>query len=252
MRSFTLHREGVSVMAKYIFLVLLVIAVAGAGGYYAAIQYDQTRTIVQAEQDKKDAAKQAELKAKEEKEAKAKEKARRKQELLDKRTGRAEEPDQVIRGLTADMLVSKEMDGATYYRYEDPIEDGIFLQPYLVRDAGGTAVIHVILRHRGSQPMNFKGVGLQVTEEDIYFVRASGNVVTSNTNSGIMEWCDQVADPETLKGMREVGDQLAGKILMIGVKGGSNDDRMLSATEATRIKNMIELCDIFNGKKQQK
>ncbi len=30
-------------MAKYIFLVLLVIAVAGAGGYYAAIQYDQTR-----------------------------------------------------------------------------------------------------------------------------------------------------------------------------------------------------------------
>ena len=74
-------------MAKYIFLVLLVIAVAGAGGYYAAIQYDQTRAIVQAEQDKKDAAKQEELKAKEEKEAKARAKARRKQELIDKRTG---------------------------------------------------------------------------------------------------------------------------------------------------------------------
>ena len=235
---------------KYIFLVLLVIAVAGVGGYYAAIQYDQTRAIVQAEQDKKDAAKQAEIKAKEEQEAKEREKARRKQEILDKRMGRTEEPDQVVRGLTADMLVSKEMDGSTYYRYEDPTEDGIFLQPYIVRDAGGTAVIHIILRHRGGKPMNFKGVGLQVSEEDTYFVRASGNVVTSKTDSGVMEWCDQVADTETLKGMQEVGDQLAGKILMIGVPGGSNDDRMLSATEALRIKNMLELCDIFNGKKK--
>jgi hypothetical protein len=52
-------------------------------------------------------------------------------------------------------------------------------------------------------------------------------VVTSNTNTGIMEWCDQVADSETLKGMQGVADQLAGKILMIGVPGGSNDDRML-------------------------
>ena len=239
-------------MAKYIFLVLLVVAVAGAGGYYAAIQYDQTRAIVQAEQDKKDAAKQEELKAKEEKEAKARAKARRKQEIIDKRTGKAEEPDQVIRGLTADMLVSKEMDGSTYYRYEDPIEDGIFLQPYLVRDAGGRAVIHIILRHRGGRPMNFQGVGLQVSEEEIYFVRTSGNVVTSNTNTGIMEWCDQVADSETLKGMQGVADQLAGKILMIGVPGGSNDDRMLSATEASRIKNMLDLCDIFNGKKKTK
>jgi hypothetical protein len=47
-----------------------------------------------------------------------------------------------------------------------------------------------------------------------------------------------------------VGDQLAGKILMLGVPGGSNDDRMLSATEAQRIKNMLELCDILNGKKK--
>lgn len=235
---------------KYIFLVLLVIAVAGVGGYYAAIQYDQTRAIVQAEQDRKDAAKQAEIEAKEAKEAKLKEKARRKQALIDKRSGRTEEPDQVIRGLTADMLVGKEMDGSTYYRYEDPTEDGIFIQPYLVRDGGGTAVIHIILRHRGQKPMNFKGVGLQTSEEDIFFVRASGNVVTSNTNTGVMEWCDQVADGETLKAMREVGDQLAGKILMLGVQGGSNDDRMLSATEAQRIKNMLELCDILNGKKK--
>lgn len=235
---------------KYIFLVLLVIAVAGVGGYYAAIQYDQTRAIVQAEQDKKDAAKQAEIAAKEAKEAQARDKARRKQALIDKRTGKAEEPDQVIRGLTADMLVAKEMDGSTYYRYEDPTEDGIFLQPYIVRDSGGTAVIHIILRHRGQSPMNFKGVGLQTSEEDVFFVRASGNVVTSKTNNGVMEWCDQVADEESLKAMREVGDQLAGKILMLGVQGGSNDDRMLSATEAQRIKNMLELCDILNGKKK--
>ncbi len=235
---------------KYIFLVLLVIAVAGVGGYFAAIQYDQTRAIVQAEQDKKDAAKQAEIEAKEAQEAKEREKARRKQALIDKRTGRAEEPDQVIRGLTADMLVGKEMDGSTYYRYEDPTEDGIFIQPYIVRDGGGTAVIHIILRHRGQKPMNFKGVGLQTSEEDIYFVRTSGNVVTSNTNNGIMEWCDQVADAETLKAMQDVADQLAGKILMLGVQGGSNDDRMLSATEAQRIKNMLELCDILNGKKK--
>lgn len=235
---------------KYLILFLLVIAVAGAGGFYAAIQYDQTRAIVQAEQDRKDAAKQAELEAKEAKEAKAKEKARRKQALIDKRMGRTEEPDQVIRGLTADMLVAKEMDGSTYYRYEDPTEDGIFLQPYLVRDAGGAAVIHVILRHRGGRPMNFQGVALQTGEEDVFFVRASGKVVTSNTGSGIMEWCDQVADSETLKAMREVGDLLGGKILMIGVQGGSNDDRNLSATEAQRIRNMLDLCDILNGKKK--
>ena len=42
------------------------------------------------------------------------EKARKKQELLDKRLGRAEEPDQVIRGLTADMEISQGEDGATY------------------------------------------------------------------------------------------------------------------------------------------
>ena len=35
---------------------------------------------------------------------------------------------------------------------------------------------------------------------------------------------------------------------MIGVKGGSNDDRMLSAVEAQRIKNILELADILNGK----
>ncbi|MCR5758282.1 MAG: hypothetical protein K6F95_10310 [Selenomonas sp.] len=235
---------------KYGFLILLVITVAGVGGFYAAIQYDQTRAIVQAEQDKKDAAKQAEIEAKEAKEAAEREKARRKQALIDKRTGRAEEPNQVIRGLTADMLVGKEMDGSTYYRYEDPTDDGIFIQPYIVRDGGGTAVLHVILRHRGQRPVNFQGVGLQTSEEDIFSVKASSNVVTSKTNSGIMEWCDQVADSETLKGMQEVGDQLAGKILMLGMPGGSNDDRMLSATEALRIKNMLELCDILNGKKK--
>ena len=235
---------------KYIILTLLVVGVAGVGGYFAAIQYDQTRAIVQAEQDKKDAAKQAVLAEKEAKEEALREKARRKQALIDKRTGRAEEPDQVIRGLTADMLVAKEMDGSTYYRYEDPTEDGIFIQPYLVRDAGGTAVVHIILRHRGGRPMGFHGVGLQTGEDSVFFVRTAGNVVTSKTNSGIMEWCDQVADAETLKAMREVGDQLAGKILMLGVDGGSNDDRMLSAIEAQRIKNILELCDIFNGKKK--
>ena len=39
---------------KYFILTLLVIGVAGVGGYFAAIQYDQTRAIVQAEQDFKD------------------------------------------------------------------------------------------------------------------------------------------------------------------------------------------------------
>lgn len=235
---------------KYIILTLLVIGVAGVGGYFAAIQYDRTRAIVQVEQDKKEAARQEKIAEKEAKEAALREKARRKQALIDKRTGRAEEPDQVIRGLTADMLVSKEMDGSTYYRFEDPTEDGIFIQPYLVRDAGGKAVVHIILRHRGERPVGFHGVGLQTGEDSIYFVRTTGNVVTAKTNTGIMEWCDQIADSETLKAMQEVGDQLAGKILMLGMDGGSNDDRMLSAVEAQRIKNIMELCDIYNGKKK--
>lgn len=233
---------------KYVIVAVLVLAVAGGAGYLMAIHYHQTREIVQAEKDKQEAAKEAARQEKEAKEAALREKARKKQELLDKRLGRAEEPDQVIRGLTADMEISQGADGATYYRYADPTEDGIFFQPYLVRGADGVAVLHVILRHRGHRPMGFQGVDLQPTADAIYHIRAQVPVATTQTESGIMEWCDQPVDAETGKAMREISDVLAAKITMPGVEGGSNDDRMLTATEAKRIRNILELADRLNGK----
>lgn len=232
---------------KYAIVGLLVIAVAGGAGAVAAIHYNETRAVVQAEKDKQEAAKLAEIQEREAKEAAARAKARRKQELLDMKLGRSEEPDQVIRGLTADMKVTKEADGSTIYRYEDPEEDGIFFQPYLVRGADGVAVMHVILRHRGSRPMGFQGVDLQPTDDQIFHIRAAGPVTTSQTASGIMEWCDQPVDAETGKAMREVAAVLAAKITMLGVDG-SNDDRMLTATEAMRIRNILDLADRLNGK----
>lgn len=233
---------------KYVIVGLLVIGVAGGAGAMAAIHYNQTMEIVQAEKDKQETVKLAKLQEKEAKEAAQREKERKKQELLDKRLGRAEEPDQEIRGLIADMKVSQEDDGSVSYRYEDPEENGIFFQPYLVKPADGQAVMHVILRHRGGRPMGFTGVDLQPTEDRIFHIRASGPVMTTKTDSGIMEWCDQVIDAETGRAMREIADVLGARITMPGVEGGSHDDRMLSATEAKRIRNILELADRLNGK----
>ena len=234
---------------KVIVLALLVILVAGGAGSYAAIHYMHTREAVQVERDKQTAAKQAKQKAEEEKAAAQKERERQKQELLDKQMGRAEEPNQVIRGLIADMIVDRQTDGSVIYRYEDPAEDGIFMQPYIVRSADGPAVMHVILRHRGSSPMGFQGMDVQTSEKDIFHVRAQGQVTTTQTDTGIMEYCDQIVDAETGKAMRQIADNGGAKITMPGVPGGSNDDRMLSAIESQRVKNMIALLDILNGKK---
>ena len=228
---------------KVIILALLVVLVAGGAGSYAAIHYMQTRAAVQVEKDKQLAAKQAKQKEEEAKAAAQKEKERQKQ------TGRTEEPNQVIRGLTADMIVDKQADGSVIYRYEDPSEDGIFMQPYIVRGADGTAVMHVILRHRGSSPMGFHGLDVQTSEKDIFHVLAPGQVTTTQTETGIMEYCDQIADAETGKAMRQIAAAGGAKVTMTGVSGGSNDDRMLSAIETQRIKNMLALCDILNGKK---
>lgn len=233
---------------KYVITGLLVIAVASGAGAMAAIHYNQTREVVQAEKDKQEAAKLAKQQEKDAQEAAKREKERKKQELLDKRLGRAEEPDQELRGLIADMKVSQEEDGSTYYRYEDPDSDGIFFQPYLVKAPDGTAVMHVILRHRGSRPMGFSGVDLQPTNDQIFHIRAAVPVETTQTETGIMEWCDQVADAETGMAMREIADVLGAKITMSGVEGGSHDDRMLTGAEAMRIRNILALADHLNGK----
>ena len=236
--------------AKAIILAVLVIVVASVAGYYAAIHYMQTKAVVQAEKDKQDEANKTKLQEQADKETAQKEKVRQKQALLDQKLGRAEEPDQVIRGLTADMLVTKEADGSIVYRYEDPQEEGIFLQPYIVKDDSGAAVMHVILRHRGARPMGFQGIDVQTSEKDTFHVLAQGQVATIPTDAGIMEWCDQNVDAETGKAMHEIAAVMGAKITMTGVAGGSNDDRMLSASEAQRIKNMVELCDILNGNTQ--
>ncbi len=98
--------------------------------------------------------------------------------------------------------------------------------------------------------MGFQGIDVQTSEKDIFHVLTQGQVATIPTDTGIMEWCDQTVDAETGKAMREIAAVMGAKISMPGVAGGSNDDRMLSASEAQRIKNMVELCDILNGNTQ--
>lgn len=234
---------------KYIILTVLVLTVASGAGYYAAVHYNNTRQAIQVEKDKQQALKDA---AKAEQEAKAaalKEKKRQQQELRDRQLGLTEEPDEVIRGLTADMQISQDEAGSTIYSYDEPQEDGIFLQPYLVRNTDGTAAVRVRMCHRGKRPMGFRGIALQVDNDNTIAIMATSPVTTVDTDSGIMEVCDQSLDSQALQAMRAVAEVLGGRILMLGVAGGSEDDRALSATEGMRVRNMLMLADIFNGKR---
>lgn len=239
---------------KIIFVVLLVVAVAGAAGSFAAVQYSNLKAVFQARQDEKDAAYRAKIKAQEEKEAAAREKARQKQEREDRRNGTAEEPDQVIRGLTADMRLSRTGEGAVYYEYEDPQEDGIFIQPYILKNPDGLATIHIILRHRGEGSVGFTGLDLYATETEVYHLNAAAPVAQTKIGAdgeGLMEWCDQVADANALKALRAISAGYSGKLVLQGFPNGSNDDRVLTATEVQRIQNILKLCDLLNKQAAQ-
>ena len=232
---------------KTIFIVVLVIVVAGAAGAFAAVEYHSLKAVVQDKQDQKDAVKQAEIQEKEAKSAEKRAKANAKKEREDAKKG-TEEKDEAIRGLTSDMRLSKTGDGSTYYEYDDPQEEGIFIQPYILRNTDGEAVIHVILRHRGKRAVGFNGVDIQTGDDTIFHVKATATVATTPLeNDGVMEWCDEVADAETLRAMKAVAGKLSGRIIM-PVMAGSHDDRRLTTSEAQRFKNILELCDLLNGK----
>lgn len=234
---------------KTIFIIVLVIAVAGAAGAFAAVEYHSLKAVVQDKQDQKDAAKQAENQEKEAKNAEKRAKANAKKEIEDAKKGGVEEKDEAIRGLISDMRLSKTGDGSTYYEYDDPQEEGIFIQPYILKNTDGEAVIHVILRHRGKRAVGFNGVDIQTGDDTIFHVRATANVATTPLeDGGVMEWCDEVADAETLRAMKAVAGKLSGKIILPVMKG-SNDDRRLTSSEAQRFKNILELCDLLNSKK---
>ncbi len=234
---------------KIIFLVVLVLGVSTAAGVFAAIEYANVKAIVQERQDQKDAETRAKIEAKEAKEQADKDKALKRQEAADRRNGTAEDPDQVIRGLTADMLQTKMADGSTRYYYAMPTEDGIFIQPSLTWSGSG-ATLYVTVTHNGQRIMNFEGVEIQTSKTNLYKVMAEGAVRVTEQNGGIQESFTQIADPTAERALRLVGRNLSGKLMMANMPNGSNDDRMIQGNEAQYIRNMMDLYDIFNGKKK--
>lgn len=235
---------------KIIFLVVLVLGVSTAAGVFAAIEYANVKAIVQERQDQKDAETRAKIEAREAKEQADKDKALKRQQAADRRNGTAEDPDQVMRGLTAEMLQTKMADGSTRYYYAMPTEGGVFIQPSLMRSASG-ATLYVTVTHNGQRVMNFEGVEIQTSKTDLYKVMAEGAVQVSERNDGIQESFTQMADPTAERALRLVGQNLSGKIMMANMPEGSNDDRMFQADEAQRIRNMMDLYDLFTGKKKE-
>ncbi len=234
---------------KIIFLVVLVLGASTAAGVFAAIEYTNVKAIVQERQDKKDAETKAKIEAKEAKEQAEKDKALKRQEAKDRRNGTAEEPDQVMRGLTAEMQQTKMADGSMRYYYPIPTEDGVFIQPSVIRTSTG-ATLYVTVTHNGQRIMNFEGVEIQTSKTNLYKVMAEGAVRVSERNGGIQESFTQIADPTAERALRLVGRNLSGKLMMANMPNGSNDDRMFQGDEAQRIRNMMDLYDIFTRKKK--
>ena len=233
---------------KILFIVLLVASVAGGAGYFAAVQYHGLRVVMQQRQDEKDAETRAKIEAREQRELAASEAQWRARAEADRKAGRAENPDQVMRGLTAEMEMDRTADGAMRYAYAAPTADGIYLQPFLLQRAAGVE-LYVTLSHLGGRPMGFHGIVLQTSSEDSFRIEAAVPVETYNREGGILEIFTQRADANTIRALREVAYGLSGKLLMSGANG-SYDDRLLTAEEAMRIKDMMDLYDILSGGEQ--
>lgn len=234
---------------KIVFIVLLVVGVAGAAGYFAAVQYQQLRVVMQQRQDQKDAETRAKIEAREQKELAENAERWKVRAEADKKAGTAENPDQVIRGLTADMKMEQTEDGGTRYAYEMPTEDGIYLQPYIIQNGNGVQ-LYITVSHLGQRPMGFHGIVVQTSKKEAYQIEAAVPVETyDRKEGGIIETFDQPADAYALRAMREVAYGLGGKIFMAGVSG-SNDDRGIAGREAMEIKDMVDLYDILSGRKK--
>ena len=140
-------------------------------------------------------------------------------------------------------------DGRILYSYGAPTEDGIYIVPYIIRSTtDGSVLFYVSVRHLGMTPQGFPGVDVMTDEETKYSFRPEAQQVTTTPrDGGITESFDEQVNARTLKALRDVGQMGSAKIIFPR-EGGSNDDRVLTATECTQIEHMVELFDLWRQK----
>ena len=222
---------------KYGLLAAVVLGTAGAAGHFAARHYQATLAIVQQRQAAKQAARQEAREARVQREKRAKPAQPADATAADTKDGTAE-------GLTADMRVKDIGNGRTLYSYDPPTQDGIYIVPYLVKK-GDQAILYLSVRHLGQQSIGFVGVDVQTGSSTVFQIRAEEPVAMERREGGIVEQFDQPLSARTLQALRTLGESYVGAHISVPIAGGSNDDRMLTAMECLRCKNMVELFELW-------
>ena len=225
-------------IVKYSLLAALVLGTAGAAGHFAALHYQATLAVVQQHQAEKQAARQA---------------AQEKRAQREKKSKPVQQPDATAsagkdataEGLTSDMRVKDIGNGRTLYSYDPPTQDGVYIVPYLVKK-GDQAILYISVRHLGQRAIGFVGVDVQTGSSQVFQIRAEEPVATeTREGGGIVERFDQPVNVRTLTALRTIGESYGGAHIAVPIAGGSNDDRMMTAMECLRCKNMVELFDTW-------
>ena len=222
-------------------LGIVLIGGAGTVGYFAAHHYQETKAVIQAKKDAQEAERKAQRQAKE-----AREKARHPKKSP---VGDADSLDEA--GTLTQEMEKKDLgDGRILYSYEAPTEDGIYIVPYIIRSTtDGSVLFYVSVRHLGETPQGFPGVDVMTDEDTKYSFRPEAQQVTTTPreNGGMTESFDEQVNAQMLKALRDVGQMGSAKIIFPR-EGGSNDDRVMTATECTQIEHMVELFDLWRQK----
>ena len=222
---------------KYGLLAAVVLGTAAAAGHFAARHYQATLAIVQQRQAAKQAARQEAQEARAQREKKAK-------PAQSADATAAQGKDGTVEGLTADMRVKDIGNGRTLYSYDPPTQDGVYIVPYLVKK-GDQAILYLSVRHLGERPIGFVGVDVQTGSSTVFQIRAEEPVATERREDGIVEQFDQPVNARTLQALRTIGESYGGAHISVPIAGGSGDDRMLTAMECLRCKNMVELFELW-------
>ena len=229
-------------IAKYGILAAIVIGAAGVGGHFAALQYQETMAVVQQKKDAQAAERKAQRLEKE-----AREKARHPQKKS--AVGDADALDEA--GTLTQEMEKKDLgNGQVLYSYAAPTSDGVYIVPYIIKSEN-RVLFYVSVRHLGTTPQGFPGVDVLTDEETRYEFRPEAQQVTTTPweGGGITEQFDEQVNARTLKALRVIGDAAGGAKIVFPREGGSNDDRMLTATECTQIGHMVELFDLWRKQK---
>ena len=224
-----------------VLLGIIFLGGAGTAGYFAAHHYQDTKAAMQAKKDAQAAERKAQRQAQE-----AREKARHPKKSP---VGDADSLDEAGT-LTQDMEKKDLGDGRILYSYGAPTEDGIYIVPYIIRSTtDGSVLFYVSVRHLGMTPQGFPGVDVMTDEETKYSFRPEAQQVTTTPreNGGMTESFDEQVNAQMLKALRDVGQMGSAKIIFPR-EGGSNDDRVMTATECTQIEHMVELFDLWRQK----